>query len=125
MINSAYVLSDSLQQTIGGLNYAQGQSNTSPTSNTRPTSFSNTALWDDVIDVLENGIANVDALYFPDKVYDDDKDWHRKILQAHKAFIKAEVISFIQTQINNDICTFPLAHIHMTLQNASATQTFC
>jgi len=96
--NSAYVLSDQLQPTIGGLNYAKGQSNTSLTTDT-PAQQTNTALFNDVIDVLENGIDNVDTLSFPATVYDEAKDWYKQILLANISFLQAETIAFINQKV--------------------------
>ena len=103
--NSAYLLSNQLGPTIGGLNYAKGQANTALGSITS-VQQANTALFNDVIDVLQNGAANVDDLVFPDTVYDDAKDYARNIIAANKSFIKAEVLAWILFQINNKLTPF-------------------
>ena len=109
--NSAYVLSGQLAPTIGGLNYAKGQANTALSSITS-VQQSNTALFDDVIDVLQNGAANVDALVFPDTVYDDAKDYARQIIAANKEFIKAETVSWIQQRIINEVSPFTADYVY-------------
>ena len=109
--NSAYVLSDQLQPTIGGLNYAKGQANNSLTSST-PAQQANTAIFNDVIDVLENGVSSVDALTFPDTVYDDEKDYHRKVLLANKDFIIAETIAFINEKVRSGAAPFTTDYVY-------------
>jgi hypothetical protein len=103
--NSAYVLSDQLAPTIGGLNYAKGQANTALNSITS-VQQANTALFNDVIDVLQYGAETVDDLVFPDTVYDDAKDYARNIISVNKSFIKAEVLAWILFQINNELTPF-------------------
>lgn len=109
--NSAYVSSDQLGPTVGALNYAKGQSNTSLNSITS-VQQANGALFDDVIDVLQNGATNVNALVFPNTVYDDAKDYARNIISANKSFIKAEVIAWILLQVNNEVTPFTTDYIY-------------
>jgi hypothetical protein len=109
--NSAYVLSDQLAPTIGGLNYAKGQANTSLSSITS-VQQANGVLFDDVIDVLTNGVANVDALVFPTTVYDDAKDFARTIISSNKEFIKAETVSWIQQRVLNDVSPFTSDYVY-------------
>ena len=59
----------------------------------------NTNLFDDIIDVLNNGSANVDDLFFPATVNDDSKDYAKNIIAANKDFIIAETIEFIRQAI--------------------------
>mgnify|MGYP006077129433 CR=1 FL=1 len=96
--NSAYVLSDQLAPTIGGLTYAKGQANTALTSITS-VQQANAAIFDDVIDVLNNGATNVDDLFFPATVYDDAKDYASAIISTNKTFIQAETVEFIRQAV--------------------------
>ena len=109
--NSAYVLSDQLAPTIGGLNYAKGQSNTILGSVTS-VQQANTALFNDVLDVLQNGVASVDALTFPTTVHDDAKDYARNIIAANKLFIKSETVAWIQYQINKEVTPFTSSYTY-------------
>lgn len=109
--NSAYVSSDQLGPTIGGLNYAKGQANTALGSITS-VQQANTALFNNVIDVLQNGATSVNNLVFPDTVYDDAKDYARNIISANKSFIKAEVLAWILFQINNEIKPFTASYTY-------------
>ena len=103
--NSAYVLSDQLTQTIGGLNYAKGQSNNALTANTA-LQVANTSLWNEVIDVLNNGQDNVDALTFPETVNDPDKDRAKQAITNNITFIQEETITFITESIRDGIAPF-------------------
>ena len=96
--NSAYVLSDQLAPTIGGLTYAKGQANTA-LSDITSVQQANAAIFDDVIDVLNNGATNVDDLFFPTTVYDDAKDYASAIIAANKTFIQAETVEFIRQKV--------------------------
>tara|TARA_R110000851_G_scaffold37425_1_gene96698 strand:+ start:1126 stop:9189 length:8064 start_codon:yes stop_codon:yes gene_type:complete len=109
--NSAYVLSDQLAPTIGGLNYAKGQANVSLSTITS-VQQANGVLFDDVIDVLTNGVANVDPLVFPTTVYDDAKDFARTIISSNKEFIKAETVSWIQQRILNNTTPFTSDYVY-------------
>ena len=96
--NSAYVLSDQLAPTIGGLTYAKGQANTA-LSDITAVQQANASIFDDVIDVLNNGAGNVDNLFFPATVYDDAKDYASAIIAANKTFIQAETVEFIRQKV--------------------------
>ena len=96
--NSAYVLSDQLAPTIGGLTYAKGQANTA-LSDITAVQQANASIFDDVIDVLNNGAGNVDNLFFPATVYDDAKDYASAIIAANKTFIQAETVEFIRQAV--------------------------
>ena len=96
--NSAYVLSDQLAPTIGGLTYAKGQANTA-LSDITAVQQANASIFDDVIDVLNNGAGNVDDLFFPATVYDDAKDYASAIIAANKTFIQAETVEFIRQKV--------------------------
>jgi hypothetical protein len=96
--NSAYVLSDQLAPTIGGLTYAKGQANTA-LSDITAVQQANASIFDDVIDVLNNGAGNVDDLFFPATVYDDAKDYASAIITANKTFIQAETVEFIRQKV--------------------------
>lgn len=96
--NSAYVLSDQLAPTIGGLTYAKGQANTA-LSDITSVQQANARIFDDVIDVLNNGAGNVDDLVFPATVYDDAKDYASAIIAANKSFIQAETVEFIKQKV--------------------------
>lgn len=109
--NSAYVLSDQLAPTIGGLNYAKGQANTALASITS-VQQANTTLFDDVIDVLNNGAANVDALSFPATVYDDAKDYAKDIISRNKDFIIAETVEFIRQAVVAGTAPFTTDYVY-------------
>ena len=101
--NSAYVLDEQKPQTTGAINYAKGLANTSLTTHT-PTQALNTQLFDSIINTINTG--NAPNIYWPETVYDDEKDSIKSLLLANITFIKEELIAWIRYQINNNVAPF-------------------
>ena len=103
--NSAYVLSDQITQTIGALNFAKGETNTVLQSDTA-IQTKNITEWNDIIDVISNGEANVDDIVWPTTVNDDDKDAAKKLIDDNITFIQNETVAWITAQSRDAIAPF-------------------
>ena len=55
------------------------------------------AAWDEVIDILQNGVGSADALTFSDPGVDNNKLYARTLLQSNRDFIATELTSWIST----------------------------
>ena len=53
--------------------------------------------WDEVIDILQNGVANADALVFTDPGLDSNKLNARVLLQLNQNYISGQLASFVNT----------------------------
>ena len=94
-VNAGAVLSDQLTETLAAITFAKGQSNTATASDaTAQTDVD--AAFDEVIDIVTNGIGNADAL-----VWTDPSDATagriaaKNQMQANRAFLQAEAVAFI------------------------------
>jgi hypothetical protein len=96
--NAAYVLSDQLSKTTDAIAYTRDQAlaissvASSSTATTRVTTGFN-----EVLDILNNGAGNADALSFPvpSSLPTTDADDAAAHLQANRTFIRAEGIAYI------------------------------
>jgi hypothetical protein len=65
------------------------------------------ALFDEIIDIINNGEGAANAVFLTDPVgYDDDYFDARRLLVNNKEFMQEEIIAWIQAQINGSIAPF-------------------
>ena len=95
---SAFVLSDQLQQEIGAIKYIKAQAATSLTSSATAVTRSNAA-YDEILDILNNGLGNADALSFTDTGTANFTN-ARTQLQTNRAFIVSEISSWLSSNYN-------------------------
>ena len=94
--NSAYLLSEQKDETVGALEYARDQSAAAITDGTA-TGLSNAA-FNEIIDILENGVSAANAVSFPtvSGLTSTDEESAKNRLQANKEFLKAEVVAYLE-----------------------------
>lgn len=98
--NSAKVIADQLTETVAALNYAKGESQTATASDTA-TQTAVGANFDEVIDILQNGVVSTDTAADPLTFTNPTGATAATIaakdqLQANRDFLAAEAVSFIQ-----------------------------
>ena len=97
--SSGYVLSDQNLQTIKAIEYVRDTVAGLPVSS--QTRSRTNAAFNEVLDIIQNGIvstdAAADALVFPDPGVDVNHNYAKNELQANKAFFKAEVVAYLAT----------------------------
>ena len=102
--NSAYVLTDQKTETIGAINYVKSQVlgltnvDADVTAETRAA-----AGFDEIVDILQNGSGQADALSFPApaSLPTADADDAATRLQNNRAFLQAEVLAYLQIFYSN------------------------
>jgi len=63
-------------------------------------------LADEMLDIIENGIGNADALVFTDPGLDTNRLYARQLLQLNRALIISELTTWINDQISGNIAPF-------------------
>jgi hypothetical protein len=98
--NSAYLQSNQKTETAGAINFAKTQVAALLTDSTAQTRSN--AAFDEVLDVLNNGAGNADALSFPAASYTSvDEISAKDQLKANSAFLQTEVLEFINQNYNS------------------------
>ena len=103
--NSAKVIADQLTETVAALNYAKGEAQTA-TASDATTQTAVGANFDEVIDILTNGVVSTDTaadpLTFTNPTTASAAEIAAKAqLQANRDFLAAEAVSFIQNNYQN------------------------
>jgi hypothetical protein len=98
--NSAKVISDQLTETIAALNYAKGEASTATASDTA-TQTAVEANFDEVIDILQNGVVSTDTAADPLTFTNPTGATAAQIaakdqLIANRDFLAAEAVSYIE-----------------------------
>ncbi len=94
---SSLVITDQLTETLGGINHAAGLSATAVTGNATAVSRVN-AGFAEIVDIIQNGLANADALTFPTlSGVTANQEKAKDILIANKDFLKAEVVAYVES----------------------------
>ena len=93
--NSAYLLSEQKDETVGALEYARDESAAAITDGTA-TGLSN-ATFNEIINILENGADVATSISFPTVagLTSTDEESAKNRLQANKEFLKAEVVAYL------------------------------
>jgi len=94
---SSYTLSSEFQQTIRAIEYLKGLANSDLSGDATAQSRSDAA-FDEIIDIISNGIGNADALVFTDPGVDNNKLYARQQLVANRSFIATELTNWISTK---------------------------
>jgi hypothetical protein len=86
------VVTNQLTETVGAITWLKGQIQviTSGTGETRAN-----AAFDEIIDIMQNGVGAADAIVFGTSYVSEDALRAKEALQANKAFLQAEVTSWI------------------------------
>jgi hypothetical protein len=93
---SAYVISDQIVETIAAITFLRSEVATLLAGD--PTSVATTnALFDEIIDIIQNGVGSADALTWTDPGVDANKLYARQLIQTNRTFIINELISWINT----------------------------
>ena len=93
------VVNNQLTQTVGAITWLKGQVGTDLLSGTGLTRAN--SAFDEIIDIMTNGNANADAVYFGDKAVSNDARRARGALQVNKSFIQKEIIAWITAEYPN------------------------
>ena len=95
--NSAYLLSNQLAKTVDAIEFARDTTLalSNVASSTTAVNRATTG-FNEVVDILQNGVGNADTLVFPSPtgVNQDQQDAHDQ-LRNNRSFIQAEVIAYI------------------------------
>ena len=94
--NSAYVISDQITQTVAAITHLKTETAAAVSSDTASVTILN-GLFDEIIDIIQNGEGNADALVFTDPAGNTNRTNARTQLQNNRAFIISELISWINT----------------------------
>ena len=103
--NSAYVISDQITQTVGALTFAKGQS-TSATAGDATAQTRVGAAFDEVIDIIQNGVVSTDTAADPLTWTNPTGATTGQInakdqLIANRDFLAAEAVSYVQNNYEN------------------------
>ena len=90
------VIDGQLTETLGAIAFTKSEAAESLVSNATAVSRSN-ASFDETLDIIQNGAASADALTFDDPGVDTNRLYARQQLVTNRAFIQAEIISWINT----------------------------
>jgi len=93
---SAYVLSDQFQQTIGAIEYLKTVAATYLSANATAVARSDAA-FDEILDIIENGVVNADTLTWTDPGVNANKAFARILLQLNREFISSELTIWINS----------------------------
>jgi hypothetical protein len=120
--NGTYFLNNQVDQTVAA--FAQAKTYTANyLSDATATSRAN-ALWDEVIDIIQNGEGNADAYSYPTPTSGTDNASDTGYLNAatqltnNTAFIKDEVNSWIADQVSGEIAPFTSSFVYDTAKCA-------
>ena len=97
---SAYVISDQITQTIAAITHLKSEVATLLTGDATSISATN-ASFDEIIDIIQNGTANADALTFPNPTGNVLQGNAKDQLVANRDFIATELISWINANLPN------------------------
>ena len=99
--NAALVAGDQLTETVGALNFAKSEAQTATASDgTAQTRVG--AAFDEVIDILQNGSGNADALTFPAPSGATTAEQNAALqLQDNRDFLAAEAVAYVQNNYQN------------------------
>jgi len=97
---SAYVISDQITQTIAAITHLKGEVANLIASDSASVAICN-ALFDEIIDIIQNGTGNADALSFPNPSGNANRNNAQLQLQNNRTFIISELISWITTNLPN------------------------
>ena len=89
-----------LVQTTGAITWLKGKINTDVISNATSISRSDAA-FDEIIDIMTNGNANADELYFGEEAVSSAHRMARGALQANRTFIQKEIVAWITANYPN------------------------
>jgi len=99
--NAAYLASNQFTQTVAAINFAKGEAADSLSSNSTAQTRSNAA-FDEVIDILTNGVSAADVLVYPSPTGVSAAVLAAKDqLRLNRSFIQAEIIAWINNEIEN------------------------
>ena len=109
------VISGQLEQTVGALQFAQDSAAESLDSNATAVARNNT-YFNEVVDILENGLGAADALSWSDPGVDANKRYAREQLQTNRTYIRTELISWINSNFpslsyNSATCSRDIGYI--------------
>ena len=106
VVSSQNVLSKELTQTLSAINYAKAKTALLVNNSTTATTRSN-ASFDETIAIITNGTSSVVDITFPAPVGGNvNHNYAVALLQANKAFMKAEITAWINTQKTGNISPF-------------------
>ena len=95
---SAYVISDQITQTIAAITHLKSEVANLIASDTASVTTCN-ALFDEIIDIIQNGTGNADALSFPNPSGNANRNNAQLQLQNNRTFIISELISWITANL--------------------------
>jgi hypothetical protein len=99
--NSAKVLSDQLTETVAGITFAKNAASTATASDATAQSDVEAA-FDEVLDILQNGVSNADALTWTNPTAATTGQINARLqLQNNRNFLAAEAVSYIQNNYEN------------------------
>jgi hypothetical protein len=102
---SSVVTASQLTETIGAVVFLREQAEQTMSASTTATVRSNAA-FDEILNILEEGEAQADAVVYPTPtgmLSSDPKLLAKNILLANKNFMKAEIIAWIEQQISGGV----------------------
>jgi hypothetical protein len=101
--NAALVLSDQLTETVGAITFAKGEAETATASDATAQSRVSAA-WAEVLDILQNGVINADALTWTNPTGATTAEINAKDqLQNNRDFLAAEAVAYVQNNYQNFI----------------------
>jgi hypothetical protein len=95
---SSYVISDQITQTIAAITHLKSAVSTLITADANSVTRTNAA-FDEILDIIQNGIGNADALTWSDPGVNSNKRFAREQLQTNKVYIGTELTDWIDAQI--------------------------
>jgi len=98
--NAQKVIDDQLTETIGAITHAKTQSLTYITDDSASTTTVGN-LFDEVLDIIQNGTGNADALTFTNPLSNAQATNARTLMQLNRTFVINELISWINTNYPN------------------------
>jgi hypothetical protein len=100
-VNAAKVAADQLTETVGAIAFAKAESQTATAGDaTAQTRVG--AAFDEVLDILQNGVGNADALTFPAPSGATSAEQNAALqLQNNRDFLAAEAVAYIQNNYQN------------------------
>jgi len=97
---SSYTLSNEFQQTIEVIENLKTEANTLTASDATAQSRSD-ASWDEILDIVNNGTGNADALSWTDPGVVAERAYARQLLQSNRDFIATQVTNYINSNFPN------------------------
>jgi len=92
--NASLVISDQLTETVAAITYLRTEVATLVAADSASVTACND-LFDEIIDILQNGVLSADPLTFTDPGSDVNKAYARTLLQSNRTFIISELIAWI------------------------------